>query len=144
MAGLKEKKRKELMSVDHSRIYYRPYRKDFYVEIPELARLTPEGTLIWCIFHEKGSVHIQTVGTFSRGVLLIFIVRKNITRVWGLKAHVVSLLINFFKIFSITLEVDALRAELEGIKVRGKGCPKPIKEWAQGGVSKKVLDTLKK
>ena len=70
--------------------------------------------------------------------------RKNITRVWGLKAHVVSLLINFFKIFSITLEVDALRAELEGIKVRGKGCPKPIKEWAQGGVSKKVLDTLKK
>lgn len=55
-----------------------------------------------------------------------------------------SLLINFFKIFSITLEVDALRAELEGIKVRGKGCPKPIKEWAQGGVSKKVLDTLKK
>ena len=46
--------------------------------------------------------------------------------------------------FNITSEVDALRAELEGIKVRGKGCPKPIKEWAQGGVSKKVLDTLKK
>ena len=50
MAGLKEKKRKELMSVDHSRIYYRPYRKDFYVEIPELARLTPEGTLIYFSF----------------------------------------------------------------------------------------------
>ena len=44
MAGLKEKKRKELMAVDHTRIYYRPFKKDFYVEIPELARMTPEGT----------------------------------------------------------------------------------------------------
>ena len=33
---------------------------------------------------------------------------------------------------------------MEGIKVRGKGCPKPVKEWAQAGVAKKVLDTLKK
>ena len=34
--------------------------------------------------------------------------------------------------------------ELEGIKTKGKGCPKPIKTWAQCGVSKKELDILKK
>ena len=33
---------------------------------------------------------------------------------------------------------------MEGIKVKGKGCPKPIKTWAQCGVSKKEMDILKK
>jgi ATP-dependent RNA helicase DDX46/PRP5 len=33
---------------------------------------------------------------------------------------------------------------LEGIRVKGKGCPRPIKTWAQCGVSKKVLEVLKK
>ena len=36
------------------------------------------------------------------------------------------------------------RLELEGIKVKGQGCPKPVKTWAQCGVSKRVLDILKK
>lgn len=82
MAGLQRKK-KELMVVDHNRIYYRPFRKNFYVEVPEIAKLTTE-------------------------------------------------------------EIEAYRSELEGIKVRGKGCPKPIKSWAQCGVSKKVMESLKK
>ncbi|XP_055343438.1 probable ATP-dependent RNA helicase DDX46 [Paramacrobiotus metropolitanus] len=42
------------------------------------------------------------------------------------------------------VEVQAYREELEDIKVRGKDCPKPIKNWAQCGVSKKELDVLKK
>lgn len=41
-------------------------------------------------------------------------------------------------------EVEAYRVELEGIRVRGKGCPKPIKTWAHCGISKKELDILKK
>lgn len=41
-------------------------------------------------------------------------------------------------------EVDAYKVVLEGIDVRGKGCPKPIKNWAQCGISKKELDILKK
>ena len=41
-------------------------------------------------------------------------------------------------------EVEAYRIELEGIGIRGKNCPKPIKSWAQCGVSRKVLDCLKK
>ena len=36
------------------------------------------------------------------------------------------------------------RAELEGIKIKGSGCPKPIKTWAQCGVSKRVMEILKK
>lgn len=36
------------------------------------------------------------------------------------------------------------RAESEGIKIKGQGCPKPIKTWAQCGVSKRVLEILKK
>ncbi|XP_030835745.1 probable ATP-dependent RNA helicase DDX46 isoform X2 [Strongylocentrotus purpuratus] len=83
MAALEQKKKKELAKVDHSKIDYPPYRKDFYVEVPELARLTPE-------------------------------------------------------------EVDKRRSDLEGVKVRGKGCPKPVDSWVQCGVSMRVLTILKK
>ncbi|XP_060570452.1 probable ATP-dependent RNA helicase DDX46, partial [Ruditapes philippinarum] len=76
------KKKKDLATTDHSKVYYAPFRKNFYVEVPELARMTPE-------------------------------------------------------------ETEELRTEMEQIKVHGKGCPKPVREWAQVGVSKKVLDCLK-
>uniref|UniRef100_A0A915K4N1 Probable ATP-dependent RNA helicase DDX46 n=1 Tax=Romanomermis culicivorax TaxID=13658 RepID=A0A915K4N1_ROMCU len=76
-------KAKTLPATDHAKIYYRPFRKNFYIETSEIARMTPE-------------------------------------------------------------EVDAYRLELEGIRVRGKNCPKPIKNWAQTGCSRQVLDSLKK
>ncbi|KAG0710066.1 putative ATP-dependent RNA helicase DDX46 [Chionoecetes opilio] len=79
----KLKGKKELGKVDHTVIEYIPFRKDFYVEVPEIANMTKE-------------------------------------------------------------EVDAYRSELEGIRVKGQGCPKPIKTWAQCGVSKRSLDVLKK
>lgn len=41
-------------------------------------------------------------------------------------------------------EVDEYRAKQENIRVRGKDCPKPVKTWAQSGVSLKILDVLKK
>ena len=37
----------ELAAVDHSKVYYQPFRKSFYVEVPELAKLTPEGILVF-------------------------------------------------------------------------------------------------
>lgn len=77
------KKKKEPMTTDHSKVYYAAFRKNFYVEVPEIAKLTQE-------------------------------------------------------------EAEEMRLELEGIKVRGKNCPKPVRQWAQCGVSKKVLDCLKK
>lgn len=83
MSGLQGKQKKLLKAIDHTTVEYQPFRKNFYVEVPEIAKMTSE-------------------------------------------------------------EVEEYRAELEGIKVRGKGCPKPIKTWAQCGVSKKVLDILKK
>ena len=79
----KQKTKSEMVFTDHSKVYYRPFRKNFYVEVPELGNMKPE-------------------------------------------------------------EVDAYREELEGIKVKGKNCPKPIKTWAQCGVSFKVLECLKK
>lgn len=82
-ANLANKQKKELAKVDHSTLEYLPFRKSFYVEVPEIARMTAE-------------------------------------------------------------EVDAYREELEGIRVKGKGCPRPIKTWAQCGVSKKMLEVLKK
>lgn len=33
---------------------------------------------------------------------------------------------------------------MDDIKVKGKNCPRPVMSWAQAGVAKKVLDTLKK
>ncbi|XP_054611355.1 probable ATP-dependent RNA helicase DDX46 [Dunckerocampus dactyliophorus] len=83
LTGFQTKQRKVLEPVDHGKIQYEPYRKNFYVEVPELARMTTE-------------------------------------------------------------EVIAYRSELEGITVKGKGCPKPIKTWVQCGVSMKILNALKK
>lgn len=83
MNNLQANKAKKPATVSIDDLSYAPFRKNFYIEVPELAKMTAG-------------------------------------------------------------EVEALRAELEGIKVRGKGCPKPIKNWAQCGVSKKVLELLKK
>ena len=33
----------DLQAVDHDKVYYSTFRKDFYVEVPELAKMTPEG-----------------------------------------------------------------------------------------------------
>lgn len=82
-ASIANKQKKELAKVDHTEMNYIKFRKNFYVEVPEIARMTHE-------------------------------------------------------------EVEAYKEELEGIRVKGKGCPKPIKTWAQCGVSKKELDVLKK
>jgi len=41
-SALKQKKKKELLAADHSKIYYRPFRKNFYVEVPDLAKMTQE------------------------------------------------------------------------------------------------------
>ncbi|XP_062393052.1 probable ATP-dependent RNA helicase DDX46 [Sardina pilchardus] len=83
LTGFQTKQRKVLEPVDHQKIQYEPYRKNFYVEVPELAKMTPE-------------------------------------------------------------EVNVFRLELEGIAVKGKGCPKPIKTWVQCGTSMKVLNALKR
>ncbi|XP_076129782.1 putative ATP-dependent RNA helicase DDX46 [Alosa pseudoharengus] len=83
LTGFQTKQRKVLEPVDHQKIQYEPYRKNFYVEVPELAKMTPE-------------------------------------------------------------EVNVYRLELEGIAVKGKGCPKPIKTWVQCGTSMKVLNALKR
>ncbi|XP_073680440.1 probable ATP-dependent RNA helicase DDX46 isoform X3 [Garra rufa] len=83
LTGFQTKQRKVLEPVDHQKIEYESFRKNFYVEVPELARMTTE-------------------------------------------------------------EVNEYRLELEGIIVKGKGCPKPIKTWVQCGISMKVLNAMKK
>ncbi|KAL7299962.1 hypothetical protein TKK_0007278 [Trichogramma kaykai] len=82
-AGIANKQKRELAKVDHATTEYIPFKKAFYREVPEIARMTPE-------------------------------------------------------------EVEEYKEELEGIRVKGKNCPKPIKSWAQCGVSKKELDVLRK
>lgn len=64
--NLAMKHRKELAKIDHSSVSYAPFRKNFYVEVPELGRMTAS-------------------------------------------------------------DVEKYRTELEGVQVKGKGCPKPIK-----------------
>ncbi|KAJ6667959.1 hypothetical protein lerEdw1_016280 [Lerista edwardsae] len=83
LTGYQTKHRKLLEPVDHGKIEYESYRKNFYVEVPELAKMNQE-------------------------------------------------------------EVNAYRLEMEGITVKGKGCPKPIKTWVQCGISMKILNSLKK
>ncbi|CAL8089985.1 unnamed protein product [Calicophoron daubneyi] len=76
-------KKEKLLPIDHSKIAYEPFRKDFYVEVPELAKLTKE-------------------------------------------------------------DVRKYRASLENIRVRGKNCPKPLKNWVQAGISSRLLACLKR
>ncbi|KAF4015095.1 hypothetical protein G4228_006288, partial [Cervus hanglu yarkandensis] len=83
LTGYQTKQRKLLEPVDHGKIEYEPFRKNFYVEVPELAKMSQE-------------------------------------------------------------EVNVFRLEMEGITVKGKGCPKPIKSWVQCGISMKILNSLKK
>uniref|UniRef100_A0A7N4NJW4 RNA helicase n=1 Tax=Sarcophilus harrisii TaxID=9305 RepID=A0A7N4NJW4_SARHA len=83
LTGYQTKQRKLLEPVDHGKIEYEPYRKNFYVEVPELAKMSQD-------------------------------------------------------------EVNIFRLEMEGITVKGKGCPKPIKTWVQCGISMKILNSLKK
>ena len=79
----KLKTKSEMVFTDHSKVYYRPFKKNFYVEVPEIEKMSAQ-------------------------------------------------------------EVELYRLELEGIKVKGKHCPKPIRTWAQCGVSYKVSECLKK
>ena len=37
-----KKRKKDLEAADHSKIYYAPFKRDFYVEVPELTRMTPD------------------------------------------------------------------------------------------------------
>ncbi|EPY49938.1 ATP-dependent RNA helicase Prp11 [Schizosaccharomyces cryophilus OY26] len=78
----KRSKKKDVISVDHSKMNYEDFRKDFYVEPEELKHLTPR-------------------------------------------------------------EVDELRASLEGIKVRGIDCPKPVTSWSQCGLSAQTMDVIR-
>lgn len=79
----RKNKKKDLPKVDHKTITYESFRKDFYVEVPELAKMTQE-------------------------------------------------------------QVTTVRSELGSIKIKGKKCPKPVKSWAQCGLSSKVLEVIKK
>lgn len=41
-ANLANKHKKELAKIDHSGVEYLPFRKDFYVEVPELSKMTQQ------------------------------------------------------------------------------------------------------
>lgn len=69
----KKAKKKELATIDHSRINYEPFRKEFYIAPPDIATMTDE-------------------------------------------------------------EADLLRLELDGIKIRGVDCPRPVTKWSHFGL----------
>ena len=75
-------KGRQLPLTDHTKVYYREFRKNFYVEVPEITKMSKK-------------------------------------------------------------EVDDYRKLLDDIKVRGKNIPKPIKNWAQCGVDKTMMNLLK-
>ncbi|KAJ4847296.1 DEAD-box ATP-dependent RNA helicase 45 [Turnera subulata] len=82
MKRVKKTKVEKLSIVDHSKINYRPFRKDFYSEVTQISKMTPE-------------------------------------------------------------EVAAYRKQLE-LKIHGKDVPKPVQAWHQTGLTRKILDKIKK
>lgn len=79
----KKVKRKDIAPVDHSKMDYEFFRKDFYIEPPELKEMTPD-------------------------------------------------------------QVELLRIELDGIKIRGVNCPKPITKWTHCGLPAGCLEVIRK
>ncbi len=69
----KKAKKKDLATVDHAKVKYEPFRKEFYVPPPDIAAMTDE-------------------------------------------------------------EADLLRLELDGIKIRGIDCPRPVTKWSHFGL----------
>jgi len=69
----KKAKKKDIAAVDHSRVKYEPFRKEFYAPPPDIAAMTDE-------------------------------------------------------------EADLLRLELDGIKIRGVDCPRPVTKWSHFGL----------
>lgn len=68
---------------DHTKMKYPPFRRNFYIEVPELTKMS-------------------------------------------------------------STEVDSYRRSLDGVKVRGKDVPKPVKNWNQCGLSARVLETIRR
>ena len=71
--AVKKVKKKELATVDHAKLSYEPFRKEFYAPPPDIAQMTDE-------------------------------------------------------------EADLLRLELDGIKIRGVDCPRPVTKWSHFGL----------
>ena len=71
--AVKKVKKKELATVDHAKLSYEPFRKEFYAPPPDVAQMTDE-------------------------------------------------------------EADLLRLELDGIKIRGVDCPRPVAKWSHFGL----------
>jgi ATP-dependent RNA helicase DDX46/PRP5 len=69
----KKAKKKEMATVDHNRVKYEPFRKEFYLPPPDIASMTDS-------------------------------------------------------------EADLLRLELDGIKIRGIDCPRPVTKWSHFGL----------
>ncbi|KAH8830732.1 P-loop containing nucleoside triphosphate hydrolase protein [Flagelloscypha sp. PMI_526] len=79
----KKAKKKELATVDHSKIKYEPFRKEFYQPPPDIAAMTDE-------------------------------------------------------------QADDLRVALDGIKIRGPDCPRPVIKWSHFGMPANCLDVVKR
>ncbi|PSR71793.1 hypothetical protein PHLCEN_2v12294 [Hermanssonia centrifuga] len=79
----KKARKKDLAAVDHARIAYDPFRKEFYNAPPDIAAMTDD-------------------------------------------------------------EADLLRLELDGIKIRGVDCPRPVTKWSHFGLPASCLDVIKK
>lgn len=69
----KKVKKKDFATVDHSKLIYEPFRKDFYRPAPEVEAMDQE-------------------------------------------------------------DVDLLRLAMDGIKIRGVECPKPVTKWSHCGL----------
>ncbi|KAL0949684.1 hypothetical protein HGRIS_009721 [Hohenbuehelia grisea] len=79
----KKAKKKELPTVDHARIKYEPFRREFYIPPPDIAAMTDD-------------------------------------------------------------EAELLRLELDGIKIRGIDCPRPVTKWSHFGMPAVCLDVIKR
>ena len=51
VSTLKPKNKSEMISTDHTKVFYRPFRKNFYVEVPEIKEMTQERMFLFNYFY---------------------------------------------------------------------------------------------
>lgn len=127
----KVKTKSEMVCTDHSKVYYRPFKKNFYVEVPEISNMSS-------LEVDRYRLELEDIKVSPLSNMFLIVLALLSTELVFPSQFTIELKAPFWRKVSSLMEI------LPGQKIKGKKCPKPIKQWAQCGVSYKVGECLKR
>jgi ATP-dependent RNA helicase DDX46/PRP5 len=127
MAG-KLSKSDKLGTVDHSKIDYPPFRRNFYIEVQELQKMSEADVAKYRL--ELENIKVQSHFNFPLHAVLPLPSASQSAISSGPQ-------------FQVHLALNA-QTNAGFAQVRGKDVPKPVKTWNQCGLSSRLLEVLRK